>query len=224
MMARKETWSQRVTKADARFLDKAIEAYRIRLGLKTKGEALVHLIRNLPEPTGDALEPEVVSPGERSFESICPFKLLKKLNIDHHGEGWYCLKQQGLESRGSPQWLGSDKERVSVRAICEACVRLWETKPIKKGLDEIVMAIHKFGESEVTSQLYFCTHNYKEMGIRMITSESATIFCTLRGRRVTVGRTCKAKKCPFLLMKIVNFNVDETLPYKKMQDALEDLR
>ncbi|GAI98348.1 unnamed protein product, partial [marine sediment metagenome] len=147
-MVKKVAWAQRITLKDKDFINSVLEAYQIGKGLSSKGEALVHFIRNRSGEVGEtteALIPEIHYPGESEFEASCPFGFLKLIS-DKNGreELWHCLKQQGPDSKGQPVILANGKDKKSILAICEACQINWQREP--KSIDRVRIAFQQLGE------------------------------------------------------------------------------
>ena len=222
---KKVTWTQRITIKDKDFINSVLEAYQIGKGLSSKGEALVHFIRNRSgevNETTEALIPEIHYPGECEFEATCPFGFLKFLS-DRNGieELWHCLKQQGPDRKGKPVILADGRNKKSILAICEACQINWQREP--NSIDQVRIAFQQLGDREISSLIYFCVRDALGEGIKLSTSDNGQFFCVERGRKVVVKNTCLDKKCPYLITKLISLDVSETLPYKETQKLLGDV-
>lgn len=222
-MVKKVTWTQRMLPKDKQFLDSVLDAYKEGKGLKSKGDALVHFVRNRAgevKEGSEVLIPEIHYPDEKELEATCPFGFLKLLS-DRHGreELWHCLKQQGPNSKGQPVILANGRDKKSIRTICEACQVNWQRDP--KSIDQVRIAFQQLGEREISSMLYFCLRDALGEGIKLSPSENGQFFCLERGRKVVIKNTCVDKRCPYLATKMISLDVAETIPYQETQKVLE---
>lgn len=220
----KVAWSQRVLPEDKEFLDDVLEAYQRDKGLDSKGDALVHFVRNragMMSGDSETIYPEILYPRDTEFEAICPFGFLKQLVDKKGSEKWHCLKQQGPDKKGKPVLVADGKDRQSIKAICDTCQINWQRGPSQ--LDQIRMIFQELGDRKVASMLYFCIRDAAGEGVKLGISEHSRFYCTERSRKVTVKKTCVATGCPYLVQQTVSLSLGETLPFMEARKVLEVL-
>jgi len=224
-MVKKVVWTQRVRAKDKEIIDSILEAYMVAKGLDSKGDALVHFIKNRAHidegSDSEALIPEIRYPGEAEFEAICPFGYLKRLSVNYKDEKYYCLKQQGPNRTGKPVLLADGDDKQSIKAICEVCQVNWQTG--SRNIDQVRLVFKELGDKEVSSNVYFCIRDAVGEGVKLSPTEKGRFFCIERNRKVTIQNTCIPKACPYLVQKVITLFLGETLPFIDAQKTLEVL-
>jgi len=221
--------SFKVNDSQKELINKAVKLNKEKNKGILKGEAITNIaisyltIQDELIPT-DEVTPELILKEEMDLPSLCPARFLKKI-VDHKDgiNKWYCLRSINPESKGKPLIIGDGKDIKSVRKYCDACKSGYDILESKRRTHDTVLAIRKFGESEIKVEMYVCTHPdlpyYQVVG-----GPKREMICELRNKRVLVDKICLADKvnpCEFIQMTPVIFDVKDTEAYKQFDKALE---
>jgi len=206
-------------------IEKAIQTcIELNPKISTKGEALNQISKYYLSSKKEAesiLEPEVIRKEEIGLEKICPLGVLRKL-IDPKDQvkKWYCLRGISQTKKGKPQLVADGRDIESIKQFCSSCqIRTQQDEQLKRTYEQI-LAIKRFGESQIETNLHTCIHPELKF-MQILLGDKGELICNLRKKRVNINKVCIPTECEYFTTTKVTFKIKETKAYQNLRKQLE---
>jgi len=232
MSEKLKSWGTKLLPNQIEISEKAIELYHKLNPTKEelKRDAIENIMKDYLIRHDELIlpikeSPEILYKEEIDLPSLCPANFLQKL-IDQKDDKnkWYCLRAINPKSRGKPFLIGDGKDLDSVRKYCEACKRGHEILEAERETRKTIIAIKKFGDTEISTDIFCCVHPDKDY-IQLVSGFNSEIICELRKKRVRLDKVCRediVNPCEFLRSTPLTIKVKETEAYQDFQKALPE--
>jgi hypothetical protein len=191
--------------------------------ITNRRDSLIYVFENFDKTLEDKIE--VITNEEKQLFKLCPIDFLKKVpEIKTQIDKWHCHKP--VWKKGKAVLAGNGIDIDSIIIYCESCIKGSEIDEKEKKTHDTVLAIKKFGDSQITVAIHSCIYPENDF-LQVLLGDTGTLICTLRNKRVDLNKVCYPNdidRCEYLTTIDGTINIKESTSYKTLQNELPNLR
>lgn len=162
---------------------------------------------------------EVITHEQKELPQICGLGFLQYMMLPKAiRKKWVCTRP--IWKRGKPIIAGDGEDIESIKQYCSSCQKGYALDEQQKLTHDTILAIKKFGDSEINIQVHGCIHPENDF-LQVLLGDKGQLACTLRNKRVDIEKVCIETECEYLSTLEGKIQMKTTQPYQKLAEELE---